>query len=136
MGIGTNQDEITLYLDSRYVSASEACWRLFHYELHQEKPNVVRLAVHNENGQYITFKPNDPRPVQDIAEAEGRKDSTLLGFFKVNKQEKCHASTIIHSPLNGDDQDSPSISHTPSPLRTDPRPYLPRSTPVPTQDSS
>jgi len=36
-----NNDEIGLYLDARYISASEASWRIFHYHLHNEKPDVI-----------------------------------------------------------------------------------------------
>ncbi|POG80114.1 hypothetical protein GLOIN_2v1426683, partial [Rhizophagus irregularis DAOM 181602=DAOM 197198] len=32
-------DEINLYLDACYISASEASWRIFHYRLHNEKPD-------------------------------------------------------------------------------------------------
>lgn len=39
-------DEISKYLDARYVSTSEACWRIFEYDLHEEKPDVQRLQVH------------------------------------------------------------------------------------------
>ncbi|KAJ3871508.1 hypothetical protein F5051DRAFT_433805, partial [Lentinula edodes] len=65
--------------------------------------------------------------------------SSIQWFFNnaVDEDEGLHRLVLEHSrPLNGDDQDSPSISQTLSPLRTDPHPYLPRSTPVPIQDSS
>ncbi|KIK56730.1 hypothetical protein GYMLUDRAFT_173827 [Collybiopsis luxurians FD-317 M1] len=32
MYIGTNQDEVKLYLDSQYVSGSESCWRIFSHD--------------------------------------------------------------------------------------------------------
>ena len=41
-----NNDEIGLYLDACYISASEALWRIFHYHLHNEKPDVIQLCVH------------------------------------------------------------------------------------------
>jgi hypothetical protein len=40
------RDEIKIYQDGRYVSASEASHRLYGFDLHKEHPNVVRLAVH------------------------------------------------------------------------------------------
>jgi hypothetical protein len=43
------RDEVQNYLDGRYVSASEACHRLFAFELHGMHPNVYRLAVHLPN---------------------------------------------------------------------------------------
>lgn len=39
-------DEITSYLDGRYVSTSEASWRLFGFPLHEMRPFVIPLAVH------------------------------------------------------------------------------------------
>ena len=33
-------DEIKMYLDARYVSASESIWRIFHYKMHNHTPNV------------------------------------------------------------------------------------------------
>jgi hypothetical protein len=46
MEFGKCQDEVKLYLDSRYVSACEGIWRLFQFPMHEEFPNVVRLQVH------------------------------------------------------------------------------------------
>jgi hypothetical protein len=36
-------DEIRLYLDARYVSASEATWRLFHCRLYDRKPMLCNF---------------------------------------------------------------------------------------------
>lgn len=33
-------DEIKQYLDCRYVSPSEACWRIYAYDIHGRKPSV------------------------------------------------------------------------------------------------
>ena len=52
-------DEIKMYLDARYVSASESIWRIFHYRLHNHTPNIQRLAVHLPNQQSITFQNGD-----------------------------------------------------------------------------
>jgi hypothetical protein len=38
-------DEISTFLDSRYVSSCEAAYRLFHFELHRHQPTVTRLPV-------------------------------------------------------------------------------------------
>jgi len=34
-------DKINLYLDAHYILASETSWRIFHYHLHNKKPNVI-----------------------------------------------------------------------------------------------
>ena len=49
------QDEITRYLNARYVSASEACWRLFNFGLQKRSHTVERLPVYLPNQQSVTF---------------------------------------------------------------------------------
>src|SRR3954469_25867028 len=43
-----NVDEIKQYLDCRYVSPCEACWRIFSFPIHGRKPAVERLFFHCE----------------------------------------------------------------------------------------
>jgi hypothetical protein len=47
--VPTARDEVQNYLDGRYVNASEACHRLFAFDLHDMHPNVYHLAVHLPN---------------------------------------------------------------------------------------
>jgi hypothetical protein len=47
--VPTARDEVQNYLDGRYVSANEACHRLFAFDLHDMHPNVYHLAVHLPN---------------------------------------------------------------------------------------
>src|ERR1044072_5854480 len=49
-------DEIKMYLDARYISASESIWRIFHYRMHNHTPNIQRLAIHLPNQQSVTFQ--------------------------------------------------------------------------------
>ena len=39
-------DEVRNYIDARYVSASEAMWRILRFRMHGEFPSVTRLQVH------------------------------------------------------------------------------------------
>ena len=48
-------DEIARFQTGRYVSASEACRRIFDFSVHARHPAVVPLAVHLENGQRVFF---------------------------------------------------------------------------------
>ena len=41
-------DEIKNFLDARYVSAAESCWRLFSFPMHKEFPSSQRLDIHLE----------------------------------------------------------------------------------------
>jgi hypothetical protein len=51
----TNTDEIETYLDCRYVSAIEVCWRIFQFEINYRDPPVERLNFHLENEQPVMF---------------------------------------------------------------------------------
>ncbi|XP_029442955.1 uncharacterized protein LOC115083287 [Rhinatrema bivittatum] len=48
-------DEVSRYETGRYISSSEAAWRIFCFPIHECFPPVVHLAVHLENGQRIYF---------------------------------------------------------------------------------
>jgi len=78
------RDEVQNYLDGRYVSASEACHRLFAFDLHDMHPNVYRLVVHLPNEQ-TTYFPEGTT----IGEAMMRNISTTLtGWCDFNRKAK------------------------------------------------
>ena len=95
MHIGTNQNEVQLYLDSRYISGSEACWRIFTYNMYEENPNVVWLAVHTPGGHMVTYDPDNPQLADQIALNTVSKDSTLMAWFKINLKEQEKLSKIL-----------------------------------------
>ena len=39
------RNEIKEFVDARYITSNEACWRIFGFELHDKTPNVVALDV-------------------------------------------------------------------------------------------
>ncbi|XP_062118001.1 uncharacterized protein LOC133831642 [Humulus lupulus] len=39
-------DEIKTFLDCRYISATEACWRIFQFDIHYRQPTFERLPFH------------------------------------------------------------------------------------------
>jgi len=84
MEFGTCQNEIKQYLDARFVSAHEAAWHLFMFNMHCEWPNVVRLQVHLPNHQPITWNTNISRNLQDILRRAQGKNTTLTAAFKAN----------------------------------------------------
>ena len=46
-----DRDEVSDFLDTRYLGPCEAAWRLFGFGLHDEKPGICRLAVHEPDKQ-------------------------------------------------------------------------------------
>ncbi|GJY17791.1 DNA helicase [Tanacetum coccineum] len=52
-------DEIKSYLDARYISPHEACWRIFEFDIHYREPAVQILSVHLMNMQRVVFRETD-----------------------------------------------------------------------------
>jgi hypothetical protein len=76
------RDEVQNYLDGRYVSASEACHRLFAFDLHDMHPNVYCLVVHLPNEQ-TTYFPEGTT----VGEAMMHNNSTTLtGWCDFNRK--------------------------------------------------
>ena len=92
-------DEIKMYLDARYISASEGIWRIFHYRLHNHTPNVQRLAVHLPNQQSITFQDGDN--LQSIVNHTNKSMTTLTAWFQENLENiAAHEFKYIDFPLH------------------------------------
>jgi hypothetical protein len=102
------QDEIKIYQDGRYVSASEANHRLYGFDLHKEHPNVVRLTVHLKGRQTILFQEGT-----DVAAVLNRNPhTTLTTWFAFNKtaREHLNPSAPLRLALNTLYHDFPRIT--------------------------
>ncbi|MCO5586010.1 hypothetical protein L7F22_039947 [Adiantum nelumboides] len=75
-------DEIDMYLDGRYVSASEACWRIFDFPLHSDALDVQRLSVHVPSGQMVTFQDHDR--LGDVLQRDTLVKNSLTEWFACN----------------------------------------------------
>jgi len=49
-------DEIKTYLDCRYISAAESCWRIFQFDIHYRYPAVERLPFHLPGEHSVIFE--------------------------------------------------------------------------------
>ncbi|XP_035845817.1 uncharacterized protein LOC110924923 [Helianthus annuus] len=52
-------DEIKKYYDCRYLSACEASWRIFAFDVHYRHPAVIRLPFHLPNQQNVVYSEDD-----------------------------------------------------------------------------
>ncbi len=97
------QDEVQNYLNGPYVSASEACHRLFAFDLHDMHPNVYRLAVHLPNEQ-TTYFPEGTT----VGEAMMRNNSTTLTrWCDFNRKAKYEYADVATLARNSNDPASP-----------------------------
>ncbi|XP_073513989.1 uncharacterized protein [Phyllobates terribilis] len=75
-------DETSQFVDSRYVSAPEAEWRIFGCPMHKQSHAIIRLAVHLPNSQPLYFHEDDPI---DNIQQKIHNNSTLMAYFNFNK---------------------------------------------------
>ena len=80
MESGEDIDEIKQYMEGRYISSHEACWRILGFETNGISHNIVRLPVHLPNQQYVTF--HAARPIETAL--QNNEKTMLTEFFKVN----------------------------------------------------
>ncbi len=73
------------YLDTQYVAAPKAFWRLFQFDTHGQSPTVVRLQVHLPGQHLVTYNPNES-PEVVAARAVGEQ-TMLTAFFEANREE-------------------------------------------------
>ena len=67
------------------MSATEACYRIFAYELHANLPHVLRLALHLENQQPVYFP--EQAELDDVLSRQ--RHTTLTGWFIANQEFHC-----------------------------------------------
>ena len=76
------RDEIREHVDARYVSACEACWRLFAFKTHDRYPPVFRLAIHEAGRAPIFWKASET--ADRLRERLARKRTHLTEYFAYN----------------------------------------------------
>jgi hypothetical protein len=77
-------DEVKTYLEGRYVSSSEASWRIFALPMHDRSHSVVRLDLHLPEDEYVIFNQQDD--LRRVA-ARGPPVTTLTAWFQLNRQD-------------------------------------------------
>ncbi|WRX23972.1 Helitron helicase-like domain - like 1 [Theobroma cacao] len=79
-------DEIKTYLDCRYLSAYEACWRLFAFPIHHREPVVQRLVVHLPEQQNIYF--HDHETISGVIHRPDITKTTFTEWMTCNQNDQ------------------------------------------------
>ncbi|XP_022023953.1 uncharacterized protein LOC110924229 [Helianthus annuus] len=91
-------DEIKAYLECRYISACEAAWRIFTYDIHYRYPAVEVLPFHCEDGQSIVY--NDHDNLCDIVTDPTVKMTMFTEWMNRNKVDE-FARTLRYKTVDG-----------------------------------
>ena len=77
-------NEVSHYLDTRWVSAPEAIWRLSEFEMHAQSHSIIRLPIHLPNQQQVYFQQGDEEAAVDRA---SHQETMLTAWFKLNQED-------------------------------------------------
>ena len=96
---GKPKNEVKEFVNSRMIDAHQSIWRIFEYPLHGRYPAVMRLAVHEEDKQFVTFQKG-----QEDAAIDNPKKTTLMAWFEYNK---------LNNDAEGDnyDEEAPNTTY-------------------------
>jgi hypothetical protein len=86
VAVAATDDEITRYLNGRYIGPTEAVWRLFEFPTHEEWPPVEHLSVHLKGQQSVYFP--DDLTADQLQDKMDRTRSKLMAFFDRNKHDE------------------------------------------------
>ncbi|KAG5565561.1 hypothetical protein RHGRI_001464 [Rhododendron griersonianum] len=79
-------DEIKQFQDARWVSAQEAMWRIFEFELYEMYPSVINLPLHLPNKQTVPYGGN--QNLENIINSDTASRTMLTEFFKFCLHDK------------------------------------------------
>ncbi|CAH1414732.1 unnamed protein product [Lactuca virosa] len=79
-------DEIKEYYDCRYISACEASWRIFKYDVHYRHPVVIRLPFHLPGQQQVIYEADDD--IEDVLDRPSVASSMFISWMKCNEINK------------------------------------------------
>ncbi|KAL0282485.1 UNVERIFIED_CONTAM: hypothetical protein Sangu_2948100 [Sesamum angustifolium] len=83
---GPVYDEISQYVDGRWICAPEALWRIFKFSMSRIYPSVVRLQIHLPNMQQVQFYSH--QSISDVLANERNSRTMLTEFFKIYIEEQ------------------------------------------------
>lgn len=78
-----HRNEINEYLNCRYLSACEAMWRVFKFNIHHHNPPVQRLPLHLPGQQPTVFE--EKENLENVEFCYGHRRTMLTEWFELNK---------------------------------------------------
>ncbi|GKD69726.1 hypothetical protein Tco_1323816, partial [Tanacetum coccineum] len=92
-GTEAGVDEIKEYYNCRYISACEATWRIFSFDIHYRYPSVERLSFHLPGEQNIVYE--DDADLCDVLNKPTVGSSMFMAWMERNKVD-AHARTLTY----------------------------------------
>ncbi|KAG7583611.1 Nucleic acid-binding OB-fold [Arabidopsis suecica] len=91
------KDEIKDWFDCRYVSASEAVWRIFKFPIQHRSTPVLKLSFHVERKQPVYFDPK--AQIEDVLERISNEDSQFMAWLTLNRKDELEIMESVHESV-------------------------------------
>ena len=88
------KDEVETFVNARYISASEAHWQIYGYNLHSRKPTVEKLHCYLPGDQMVFYKEGQ----ESVAVAHSQSITKFTDYFRLNERD-CEAHTVLYPDL-------------------------------------
>lgn len=86
-------DEIRQHIDGRYVSSSEALWRIYGFSMNLELPAVCQLAIHLHMPQAVYLSQNMTAGEALAAVRISEETTPTPFFFRINASDELARQT-------------------------------------------
>jgi len=80
--IGQSIYKVKYYLNGRYISPCEACWRIYSFQIHMRSPVVQRLYFHLSGENSIVFEDDDD--IDALLSKPTIKESMFTSWLQTN----------------------------------------------------
>ena len=87
-------DEIKDYYNCRYLSACEATWRIYGFDIHYGFPPVERLPFHEEGKQPVIFETTEC--IDYTLEKATVNDTKFVSWMQTNKTDEKARKLLYH----------------------------------------
>ncbi|GJT67976.1 DNA helicase PIF1, ATP-dependent [Tanacetum coccineum] len=87
-------DEIKEYYDCRYLSACEAAWRIYGFDIHYRFPPVERLPFHLKGEQSVIFDATDS--IDYALDKASVNETKFIAWMETNKTDEEARKLLYH----------------------------------------
>ena len=94
---GGMQDEIKAHLDGQFIGPTEACQKIFEFNIHRESPAVQCLPIHLPNKHYVNFYAH--QTVNEVLARQNVEKTQLTAWFDYNSvYDDSLGLTVMRAP--------------------------------------
>nr|GFA08156.1 hypothetical protein [Tanacetum cinerariifolium] len=90
---GEEVDEIKYFLNCRYLSACEAAWRIYGFEIHYRTPSIKRLPFHLKDEQQVIFDATES--IDYVVDKSSVNETKFKSWMELN-QTNTFARTMLY----------------------------------------